>query len=182
VRADAPGLPVTDYHTVQTAKYRRNFAPEKRRDILAGSDLVTTITKREYLTDIRFTAAVALKGEDFTHEILCEALHWPHFPLYLGRKSCPPALPLDPWTTEITDVHDAFSSYDIATSGRAAQYWPLAPEAAQISAEADLFTSQERPPHRLERRRVKPLDRKTWQFALLDELVLLDRPAHEDLA
>src|SRR5687768_6196821 len=58
VRADASGQLLVDYHTVQTAKERRGFRPQTRRALLAEGDLVTTLTEREYRTDVCFTVAL----------------------------------------------------------------------------------------------------------------------------
>lgn len=182
VRVDASGLPLVDYHTVQTAKNGGNFTPNTRRDLLLKSDIFTSVTQREYLTDIRITAAVALSGEEFTHLAICQALSQPRLPLYLGRKACPLALPLSPWTSDLVDVREAFSAYDSTTGGRATKYWPLPSERTLIAADADLFKAEDLPRHRLERRRVRPLGRKTWQFALLNEFVLLDSRSNGALA
>jgi CRISPR system Cascade subunit CasD len=48
----------------------------------------TSLSTRHYLADAVFLAAV--QGEDGLLEGLQEALRRPHFPLYLGRRSCPP--------------------------------------------------------------------------------------------
>lgn len=57
-----------------------------------------TISYRYYLSDWRFLAA--LSGED---SLICEigkALASPIFPLYLGRRSCPPSAPVYRETVE----------------------------------------------------------------------------------
>lgn len=55
------------------------------------------ITTREYRCDALFHIAVQeTEGAPIVLEKLAAALEEPVFPLYLGRKSCPPALPLAP--------------------------------------------------------------------------------------
>ncbi|MCB1387902.1 MAG: type I-E CRISPR-associated protein Cas5/CasD [Rhodobacteraceae bacterium] len=85
------GVPLRDYHTVQTVPTavakRPNSRPEALRD--AGLRTNTTITLRDYHAGVLF--GVALWGGDL--EPLCAALEAPHFTLYLGRKACPLSAP-----------------------------------------------------------------------------------------
>lgn len=69
VRADQEGEILRDYHTARTDKQ-------------------TYISDRYYLSDAVFVAA--LQGEDGLLTQLEHALKNPVFPLYLGRRSCPP--------------------------------------------------------------------------------------------
>ncbi|MDR2167619.1 MAG: type I-E CRISPR-associated protein Cas5/CasD [Clostridiales bacterium] len=72
VRIDQPGQMLRDFHTAQVLKEKH-----------------PRITDRFYLSDAIFL--VALEGnEDLLHEIE-QALLNPVFPLYLGRRSCPPS-------------------------------------------------------------------------------------------
>lgn len=74
VRADREGKLLKDFHMVHFTK---------------SSD----VTDRHYLTDAVFL--VALESEDSAYlEHLAEALKNPVYPLYLGRRSCPPTLPV----------------------------------------------------------------------------------------
>lgn len=76
VRIDREGELLRDFHTAKGKK-----------------DEVSYITERYYLADAVFLAG--LESDDF--EFLCEieeALHYPEFPLYLGRRSCVPTMPL----------------------------------------------------------------------------------------
>lgn len=69
VRIDRPGRRITDFQT----------AHGKRRSY---------VTYREYLSDAVFL--VGLEGNEEQMRSLQEALMKPYFPLYLGRRSCPP--------------------------------------------------------------------------------------------
>ncbi|MGI6492868.1 MAG: type I-E CRISPR-associated protein Cas5/CasD [Pelotomaculum sp.] len=71
VRIDQPGLLLRDYHTAKQKK--------------SGTSFVTT---RYYLADAVFL--VGLEGEENFLQKLAVALKNPVFPLYLGKRSCPP--------------------------------------------------------------------------------------------
>jgi CRISPR system Cascade subunit CasD len=72
VRIDQPGVLLRDYHTAA-------------RQTKRGDSFVTT---RYYLADAVFL--VGLEGENRFMQELDTALRNPVFPLYLGRRSCPP--------------------------------------------------------------------------------------------
>ncbi len=78
VRIDQPGSLVRDFQTAT-----------RRRD---GQSKSMPISSRFYLADAVFVAAV--EGERDLIESLADALRRPVFPLYLGRRACPPSHPL----------------------------------------------------------------------------------------
>jgi CRISPR system Cascade subunit CasD len=73
VRLDQPGQIQRDFQTARSLDGSTSFP----------------LTYRFYLADAAFLAAVSGDHELLTG--LAEALRRPHFPLYLGRRSCPPA-------------------------------------------------------------------------------------------
>lgn len=74
VRADKEGVLLKDFHMVHVYK-------------------IADVTERYYLSDAVFL--VALESDDKTLlERIASALQKPVYPLYLGRKSCPPTLPI----------------------------------------------------------------------------------------
>ncbi len=85
------GVPLRDYHTVQTVPSSAIKAPNSRPEALrdAGSRTNTSITLRDYRADCMFGVAVAGEGL----ESIALALRTPRFTLYLGRKSCPLCAP-----------------------------------------------------------------------------------------
>ena len=86
VRIDRPGTRWWDYHTVGAGmKMRIAKAQEKTKP---GA----MVTRREYLCDASFL--VALQGDGGLIPRLRAALLSPVWPLYLGRRSCPPTVPL----------------------------------------------------------------------------------------
>lgn len=72
VRTDQIGTVERDLHTAKRA-----------------SEKHSALTHRDYLMDAVFLAA--LEGPDDMLEGLAEAISRPAFPMYLGRRSCPPA-------------------------------------------------------------------------------------------
>jgi len=72
VRIDQPGTSLRDFHTARLNEKDPPF-----------------ITTRYYLTDAVFL--VGIEGENGFLQELIVALENPVFPLYLGRRSCPPA-------------------------------------------------------------------------------------------
>lgn len=92
VRVDRPGVVLTDFHTVgggNSPKHTVITADGERR----GPGKSTLTSWRRYLADAAFT--VALTSDD--RESLARyaaALHNPRWPLFLGRRSCPPEGPV----------------------------------------------------------------------------------------
>ncbi|AWH87650.1 type I-E CRISPR-associated protein Cas5/CasD [Limnobaculum parvum] len=88
-----------DYQTIEVPKENRKRHYFTRRDelTLAPDELNTMLTFREYHTDAFYFIAVReTVGAPVGLDKVADALRNPVFPLYFGRKSCPPALPLSP--------------------------------------------------------------------------------------
>ena len=73
VRVDQQGQNIVDFHTVQGEK--------------------SYITYRHYLSDAVFLVGLESEDKNFLYE-LENALKNPIFPLFFGRRSCPPTLPI----------------------------------------------------------------------------------------
>jgi CRISPR system Cascade subunit CasD len=82
VRSDQPGTLTRDFQTA--IDWRTNSS--------------MPLSHRYYLADAVFVAAV--EGDQAVIDSLVEGLRKPTFPLYLGRRSCPPAGRLEITTTE----------------------------------------------------------------------------------
>lgn len=87
VRIDRPGTRWWDYHTVG-AGIGMTTAAGKVKTGAQG----TLITRREYLADASFL--VALRGDPALIEQVRASLAAPVWPVFLGRRSCPPAVPV----------------------------------------------------------------------------------------
>jgi CRISPR system Cascade subunit CasD len=88
VRIDRPGRLLRDYQTVFGGVMS---AGGKIKVTQSSGERETVVSPRQYLADASFLAVV--QGSDDLIERLAQALQNPHWPLYLGRKSCPPAVP-----------------------------------------------------------------------------------------
>ena len=75
VRIDKPGKLLRDFHTVRKG------------------GKTAYVTNRYYLSDAAFLVALESSDEDLLSKIQ-HALSHPVYPLFLGRRSCPPTLPL----------------------------------------------------------------------------------------
>jgi CRISPR system Cascade subunit CasD len=71
IRIDQPGKQLRDYHTAHNYETKQAF-----------------VSNRYYLMDAIFL--VGIEGEVELLKIIDEALQYPAFPLFLGRRSCPP--------------------------------------------------------------------------------------------
>ena len=117
------GRLLRDYQTAQVPSRSdlKKRPRATRRDELAlpKYDLNTILSTRDYRQGAAALIAVQLKaGASHTLEQLAEALRRPRFVLYLGRKSCPLALPAYPLIVEAGHVHAAFVSYQQAVAAR----------------------------------------------------------------
>jgi len=103
-----------DYHTSQNPKRNKNYSFRTRRDELYTEPKAvnTILSRREYRNDSLSIIALWEKDADeavYTLEEVQKALFFPKFHLYLGRKSCPPALPLEPQLIEAVTLAAAFN-------------------------------------------------------------------------
>lgn len=114
VRVDRPGVLAQDYQTVTgfhlTAAGQYKHAGESGGKIATASSLesalkneeFTIVTPRDYLHDASFLVALASGNEELLEQIAGTAgsspwpgnIQSPFWPIFLGRKSCPPARPL----------------------------------------------------------------------------------------
>jgi|Cruoilmetagenom7_1024161.scaffolds.fasta_scaffold00124_58 CRISPR system Cascade subunit CasD len=97
------GASFTDFHTIQSVPRAAVKRPATRGDALALAQAKgateTTLTRRDYRTDVLYS--VALWDGDI--EVAHDALLKPAFHLYLGRKSCPLNAPPAPRLIEAAD-------------------------------------------------------------------------------
>jgi CRISPR system Cascade subunit CasD len=89
VRRDRPGTVLRDYHTVVGGV----MSAEGKIKINASTkEPETVVSERFYLADASFL--VAIQAEPAIISRLSAAIQEPTWPYFLGRKSCPPALPV----------------------------------------------------------------------------------------
>jgi CRISPR system Cascade subunit CasD len=84
VRVDRAGLLLRDYHTAGGGWFRG-----KNHIVFPDKDCIPS--DRYYLQDASFVAA--LSGVDALVDRIAGAVQSPHWPLFLGRRACPPSEP-----------------------------------------------------------------------------------------
>jgi len=89
VRCDQPGVLLRDYHTVVGGV----MSAEGKIKVNANTrEPETVVSERTYLADASFL--VAVESDPQTIARLVDAMQNPVWPIFLGRKSCPPAMPV----------------------------------------------------------------------------------------
>lgn len=164
---ESAGELLRDYHTTQVPPERRGVVHRTRRDELAADDLNTILSQRDYRSDALYTVALWQKGDGAAETLqrLAEALARPVFPLYLGRKSCPVALPLKPQVVSANNLREAFAQASFPDETFLAVL-PMAEE--RIFVWEELQKSGMEALH-VSPRRDEPTSRKRWQFGEREE-------------
>ena len=96
VRVDRPGQTLVDYHTVGGGRPPTGVmsAAGKVKRTESTKEPETVVSERHYLADAAFTVVLGAPADWL--ERIERALVDPVWPPYLGRKSCPPVIPLLP--------------------------------------------------------------------------------------
>ena len=170
IKTDAAGVPLFDYHTVQvpssgTGRNKKTFYT--RRDELCWdkkSLLNTILSRREYRQDAYYTVAVWARPEaPFPLNELCKKLLEPEYMLYLGRKACPPALPLNPIVVSASSIEEALDQEALSDEIKDsfARLWQ---GRSIITWDMDAETQMQ--PMQTVERRDEILSRFRWQFSV----------------
>lgn len=181
VRVDASGELLRDYHTSQVPPARRGVSYYTRRDELSCDKLNTILSQRDYRMDASYSIAIWMRSDSapWKLDVLASALQRPQFTLYLGRKSCPPSLPLQPRIIETNTLKEAFDEFPVQDNflsallreGRARFYWE------SLSRDESGFSDDG--VHMVYNRRDHLLSRKRWQFAVREEHYFSEAAAEE---
>jgi CRISPR system Cascade subunit CasD len=183
VEVYSQGSLLRDYHTAQVPDSVGNFNYRTRRDelVLGKTRLGTILSSREYRSDaLALVAIKALPDASYDLQIIKQHLEQPKFHIYLGRKSCPLAAPMNPQILkDKNNYYEAFKAYehkpmmptnkeckdtlsdrDVNWLGIVKDrhyYWEG--EASDFSDTLDLIRMQSRIRHD------QPLSRTRWQFS-----------------
>jgi CRISPR system Cascade subunit CasD len=117
VRTDRPGRGLVDFHTVvggvmsAAGKIKRNQATKEPEVV---------VSRRSYLADASFLVVLSATTDHIDH--LEKAMLDPVWPPFLGRKSCPPSIPIIPKRIEARGIEDALRQ--IAWTPRGAENPP----------------------------------------------------------
>ena len=115
VRIDSPGEPLHDYHTTQSPVSRKGAVWPTRQRELAAVSLNTILSTRHYRADACYTIALRIRGGADPEQIV-RAFRSPAYALFLGRRSCPPALPIRPVLIEAEDLEQAFAQVPVPSA------------------------------------------------------------------
>lgn len=154
VRIDQPGQRWWDYHTVG-AGYGLTSANGKIKITESTGEYETLVSRREYLCDSSFL--IALQGGADLVARIRDALEEPRWPIFLGRKSCPPSAPLlenhkaaagnlesddgllnalsaVPWRPRFTEIESRLSERHLTSliEWRRSEAEPIAPTNAEV--------------------------------------------------
>jgi CRISPR system Cascade subunit CasD len=108
------GQLLRDYHTAQAPDSVGKFQYRTRRDELVNGKarLGTVLSSREYRTNAQAVIVVRkLEHAKWSLDELKQALLAPKYHLYLGRKSCPLAAPLQPEILTADNYRQAMQNY-----------------------------------------------------------------------
>jgi len=123
-RANANATLQRDYHTAQAPKQPalKGRPCRTRRDELRvpKDDLNTVLSDRYYFAD--YAAVIGISASLEVLHRLEEALKRPKFTLFLGRKSCPLAWPLDPHQLHAPTWAQALQAHDQRSNEKLANF------------------------------------------------------------
>ena len=172
VRTDTPGRPFIDYHTAQTPKTRKGRTFATRREELESGDLNTVLSTREWRVDACFTIALwSRRNGSVGPDQIASALQCPRFVLYVGRKSAPLGLPLNPEIIEADTFMAAFDARQPNEEERSILQRLHVDGAARGAIAFDEDAPGAPGEARVERRRDAVASRARWQFADRQERV-----------
>ena len=162
------GEPLSDYHTAQVPPGKESYIT--RRDELTRtpkSGLKTILSMRDYRTDAIYTVALWQRSAGkWSLEKLKEHLETPKFNLYVGRKSCPLALGLQPQIIPAAFLSEAFKKSRFVDIRALTSYeWPKGNKILYWDETNVSGIGHEK----IFERRDVPLSRVRWQFDVRKE-------------
>ena len=170
VQAFQASTPLRDFHTAQSVPTAKAKRPVSRKQALdrAGRNSNTIITIRDYRCDALIGATLWGEGR-WTLIELSARLRLPRFPLYIGRKSCPLASPVNPGVLLAENPAEALAQIKIPEWLRRADWSER--ERARNPVYSDPVEGLAAP-RMIERAPSEPIDRQAWTFAERDVWML----------
>lgn len=160
VQVESMGRPLSDYHTAQVPSGEEQYCT--RRHELSGekSELNTILSARDYRTDGLYIIILWQKKQiEWNLEQIKTKLEQPEFVPYLGRKSCPTALPFEAQVVDAVSLVTALAKGKFM-SGHLIGFKPIGQKMLYWDDDAAAGVTQQ---HVFERRDL-PLSRGRWQF------------------
>jgi CRISPR system Cascade subunit CasD len=173
------GALLRDYHTAQVpgAAALKKRPHRTRADELAlpRHELNTILSRRDYRQDAVSIAGACLRSghEAPDLEAIRTALRRPSFTPYLGRKACPPALPLSPQIVEADTFRAAIAAAVFASLDELPD---LPPTSTPIRVAWEDGIDSGWPQSFSVPRKDAPRSRRRWQFGDRTERVALIAP------
>lgn len=162
------GRPLSDYHTAQVPPGKERY-PTRRDELtrMSKSELRTILSTRDYRTDALYTVALwERKQGPWSITMIEEHLEEPVFTLYLGRKSCPLALGLQPQIVPADSLREAFQKSQFVDLKIISGYeWPHENKILYWEETDNAGIGHEK----IFERRDTPLSRVRWQFDVRKE-------------
>lgn len=157
-RRDRAGETFTDFQTVDLGQEFLKRAGwttrDEREDRRGGSaSEATHIRYRQYLAGARYTVALSLEPEDHLEpdlDTIAGALRRPERPLFIGRKTCLPAVPILAGRCEAKNVL------------RALETWPVDEAISEADATREAWWPADLADTGRRTRELKVNDRRDW--------------------
>lgn len=126
IGVQSTGRLLRDYQTAQVPGRvsLKNRPHRTRRDELnmPKEELNTILSTRDYRQDAACLVAVQTKTDaSFSLVDLAQAIQQPKFVLYLGRKTCPPSLPLWPQVVAAENALQAMEAYRVQLAAQSGE-------------------------------------------------------------
>lgn len=119
VLVDASGTLLRDYHTSQvppsgSGKNKKYFATRKDELAVSEESMKTILSTRDYYCDAVYTVGFWCSTDEppYSLEKLMQKLEEPKFVPYLGRKSCPLAMPIHAKVVNGTNLQEVISTME----------------------------------------------------------------------
>ncbi len=166
IQVNASGILLRDYHTTQvppsgSGRNKKIFYTRKDELETPKENLKTILSTRDYRCDALYSVCLWCRTDKVPYplETLAQTLKEPIFMPYLGRKSCPLSLPMQPKIVSGSSPEDVFIrvNFDegllrgLPRDDEPRLYWEGDDQGMQAE-------------HTITRRD-EPLSRKRWQFA-----------------
>ncbi|MBP1910172.1 type I-E CRISPR-associated protein Cas5/CasD [Methanolobus bombayensis] len=167
VLINSSGVMLRDYHTSQVpasgkGRNKKKFLTRKDELAVPKYELNTILSTRDYYCDGLYTVILSstIDNPPYSLETIGNSLKKPSFSMYLGRKSCPLSLPLDPIIVSGSNMKEALTNAEfkdeafvrkLINDGVCRFYWDNPEE--DIAFEHSVS------------RRDNILSRKRWQFS-----------------
>lgn len=189
VKVVSSGALLKDFHTAQAPDSVGKFRYRTRRDelVYGRGRLGTVLSRREYRTDAQAIVALSMLDQaKWNLSQLQQALQRPRYQLYLGRKACPLAAPLQTEIISSDGFYQAIRVYQpkpllIDQPDWVDEQRYLPPDAAchyywQGTLHDFTGNSVNIPPQAVQQliRHDQPLSRVRWQFQPRQENLWLD--------